>query len=102
VARQRLAPSVLSKEGYDCRVYSTLNLLYDIGMTCRNPLLAHIDAGKDSVGTRVELDHIGATLLGMWVDINLKLAEVNGNAVEEGYEPDSPCHACWRSHGLTR
>ena len=81
MARQRLAPSVLSKEGYDCRVYSTPNLLYDIEMACRDPLLAHIDAGKDSVGTRVELDHIGAMLLGMWLDINVKLAEVNGNAV---------------------
>ncbi len=50
MARQRLAPSVPSKEGYDCRVHSTLNLLYDIEMACRDPLLAHIDAGKDSVG----------------------------------------------------
>jgi predicted thioesterase len=50
-------------------------------MACRDPLLVHIDAGKDSVDTCVELDHIGATLLRMWVDINVKLAEVNGHAV---------------------
>jgi len=44
-------------------------------------LLEHIEPGKDSVGTRVELDHTGATLLGMWVEITVTLASVNGNAV---------------------
>jgi predicted thioesterase len=50
-------------------------------MACRDLLLAHIGDGKDSVGTRVELDHVGATLLGMWVEITITIAEVNGNAV---------------------
>lgn len=67
--------------GDDCRVYSTPKLLYDIEVACRDLLLQHIEAGKDSVGTRVELDHIGATLLGMWVEITVTLSEVNGNAV---------------------
>ena len=67
--------------GDDCRVYSTPNLLYDIEMACRELLLQHIEPGKDSVGTRVELDHVGATLMGMWVDISVTLTEVNGGAV---------------------
>ncbi|OGA24603.1 MAG: LysR family transcriptional regulator [Betaproteobacteria bacterium RIFCSPLOWO2_02_FULL_67_19] len=67
--------------GDECRVYSTPSLLYDIEVTCRDLLLQHIEAGKDSVGTRVELDHLGATLLGMWVEITVTLAEVNGPAV---------------------
>jgi predicted thioesterase len=71
----------ISFMGDDCRVYSTPNLLYDIEMACRDLLLEHIDPGKDSVGTRVELDHVGATLLGMWVEITVTLAEVNGGAV---------------------
>ncbi len=71
----------ISFMGDDCRVYSTPNLLYDIEMTCRDLLLEHVEAGKDSVGTRVELDHVGATLLGMWVEITVTLAEVNGGAV---------------------
>ena len=50
-------------------------------MACHDLLLEHIDAGKDSVGTRVELDHVGATLMGMWVDISVTLTEVNGGAV---------------------
>ncbi len=67
--------------GEALRVYSTPSLLYDVEVACRNLLLPHIGQGKDSVGTRVEFDHVGATLLGMWVEITVKLAEVNGPAV---------------------
>jgi fluoroacetyl-CoA thioesterase len=71
----------ISFMGDDCRVYSTPNLLYDIEMACRDLLLGHIESGKDSVGTRVELDHTGATLLGMWAEIEVTITEVNGPAV---------------------
>ncbi|MDP2639773.1 MAG: LysR family transcriptional regulator [Betaproteobacteria bacterium] len=71
----------ISFMGDDCRVYSTPNLLYDIEMACRDLLLEHIEPGKDSVGTRVELDHVGATLMGMWVDISVTLSAVDGGAV---------------------
>lgn len=71
----------ISFMGDDCRVYATPKLLYDIEFVCRDLLLEHIEQGKDSVGTRVELDHVGATLMGMWVDISVTLTEVNGNAV---------------------
>ena len=71
----------ISFMGDECRVYSTPRMLYDIEMTCRELLRKHLDAGRDSVGTRVELDHVGATLLGMWVEITVTLAAVNGNAV---------------------
>ena len=71
----------ISFMGDDCRVYSTPNLLYDIEMACRDLLLEHIEPGRDSVGTRVELDHVGATLMGMWVDISVTLSAVDGGAV---------------------
>jgi predicted thioesterase len=71
----------ISFMGDECRVYATPKLLYDIEFVCRDLLLEHIEPGKDSVGTRVELDHVGATLMGMWVDISVTLTEVNGNAV---------------------
>ncbi len=71
----------ISFMGDDCRVYSTPRLLYDIEMACRELLLQHIEPGKDSVGTRVELDHVGATLMGMWVEITVTLTAVNGGAV---------------------
>jgi fluoroacetyl-CoA thioesterase len=75
------ADRTISFMGDECRVYSTPRLLYDIEMACRDLLLAHIEAGKDSVGTRVELDHLGATLMGMWVEITVTLKEINGGAV---------------------
>ena len=75
------AARTISFMGDECRVYSTPSLLYDIEIVCRDLLLQHIEPGKDSVGTRVELDHLGATLLGMWVEITVTLSGVNGPAV---------------------
>jgi predicted thioesterase len=66
--------------GEAARVYATPMLVRDIEVACRNLLLAHLDAGEDSVGTRVEIDHLGATLLGMTVSITVKLIELNGRA----------------------
>jgi predicted thioesterase len=71
----------ISFMGDECRVYATPLMLYDIEFACRDLLLEHIGPGKDSVGTRVELDHIGATLLGMWAEITVTLASVDGAAV---------------------
>ena len=45
------------------------------------------------MGTRVEIDHLGATLLGMKVVLTVRVAEVNGRAVmfevegRDGVEP---------------
>lgn len=66
--------------GDAARVYATPMLVRDIEIACRNLLLQHLDAGEDSVGTRVEIDHLGATLLGMQVSITVKLVELNGRA----------------------
>ena len=66
--------------GEKARVYATPMLVRDIEIACRNLLLQHLDAGEDSVGTRVEIDHLGATLLGMSVSIAVKLVELNGRA----------------------
>ncbi|MEI8327225.1 MAG: LysR family transcriptional regulator, partial [Betaproteobacteria bacterium] len=63
--------------GEDARVYATPMLVRDIEIACRELLLEHLDAGEDSVGTRVEIDHIAATLLGMNVQIHVKLIEFN-------------------------
>jgi len=67
--------------GETARVYATPMLVKDIEVTCRELLLGHLDPGEDSVGTRVELDHLAATLLGMKVKIEAKVAEVKGRAV---------------------
>ena len=67
--------------GEAARVYATPMLVRDIEIACRDLLLAHLDPGEDSVGTRVELDHTAASLMGMSVELTVKVAEVNGRAV---------------------
>ena len=67
--------------GEKARVYATPMLVRDIELTCRDFLLGHLDAGEDSVGTRVEIDHLAATLLGMEVEVSVSVAEVKGRAV---------------------
>ena len=67
--------------GEAARVYATPMLVRDIEAACREFLLKHLDAGEDSVGTRVELDHSAPTLLGMTVRLEAKVAEVKGRAV---------------------
>ncbi len=67
--------------GDEARVYATPMLVRDIEMTCREVLLGHLDPGEDSVGTRIELDHLAPTLLGMKVHIEVKVTELKGRAV---------------------
>jgi predicted thioesterase len=71
----------ISFMGDECRVYATPLMLYDVEFACRDLVKEHLEPGRDTVGTRVELDHVGATLLGMWVEITVTLAKVDGNAV---------------------
>lgn len=67
--------------GDKARVYATPMLVRDIEIACRELLLAHLDPGEDSVGTRVELDHLAPTPLGMNVEINARVTEVKGRGV---------------------
>jgi predicted thioesterase len=67
--------------GEDARVYATPMLVRDIEVTCRDLLAAHVDPGEDSVGTRIEIDHLAPTLLGMTVRIAAKAVEIKGRAV---------------------
>jgi len=67
--------------GENLRVYATPSLVADMEYCCRDLLLEHLDAGEDSVGTRVEIDHTGATLLGMSVEISTTIKSVDGRLV---------------------
>jgi predicted thioesterase len=72
--------STIGFMGEDARVYATPMLVRDIEIACRELLLEHLDAGEDSVGTRVEIDHLAPTLEGAEVSIEVKLAELKGRA----------------------
>jgi len=72
--------------GEGARVYATPMLVRDIEIGCRNLLLQHLDPGEDSVGTRVELDHLAATPLGLAVTLSLRIAAVDGRGVTFEFE----------------
>ena len=76
--------------GEDMRIYSTPSLLRDIEQTCREFLLDHLDEGEDTVGVRVELDHMAATLLGMTIEINAAVTAVEGRRVTIEVEAKDP------------
>jgi predicted thioesterase len=67
--------------GEKARVYATPMLVRDIEVACRNLLLQHLDEGEDSVGTRVEVDHLAASLMGMPVTLEVEISAVNKRAV---------------------
>ena len=67
--------------GEEFRVYETPSLVRDMELTCRDYLLGHIDDNEDSGGTFVNVEHLAATPLGMWVEITIKLTEVEGRRV---------------------
>jgi fluoroacetyl-CoA thioesterase len=67
--------------GEEGRVYATPYLIGDIEMTCRNLILAHADAGEDSVGMEVAVRHLAPTLPGMTVEITVEVTAVGGRKV---------------------
>lgn len=67
--------------GDDLRVYATPELVRDIEHCCRDLLLEYCDPGEDSVGTRIELDHMAPTPLGMNARITVTVSEVKGRMV---------------------
>ena len=74
-------PRTIDFMGEQARVYASPMLVRDIEMPCRDLLLKHLDAGEDSVGTRVELDHLAATLMGMKAELTVTITEVQGRAI---------------------
>jgi fluoroacetyl-CoA thioesterase len=62
--------------GEDLRVYATPSMTWDVELACRDLLVAFCDDGEDSVGARVELDHLGPTLLGQEVVVTARVTEI--------------------------
>lgn len=67
--------------GDELRVYATPSMVLDVERTCRELLLPYHDDGEDSVGARVEIDHLGPTLKGQTVTVSAEVAEVEGPRV---------------------
>lgn len=67
--------------GEDCRVYATPRIISDVEYACRDFLLQHLDPGEDSVGTRVNVEHVGPALLGAEVSLEIRVAAIDGRRV---------------------
>lgn len=72
---------LISFMGEDARVYATPSLVRDIELTCHDLILQHADAGEDSVGMELALKHLAPTLAGSQVEINVRVAAVDGRKV---------------------
>ena len=67
--------------GEALRVYSTPSMVLDIERVCKDFLQRYLAEGESSVGARVEIDHLGPTLRGMWVDVHVTVVGAEGRRV---------------------
>jgi fluoroacetyl-CoA thioesterase len=68
--------------GEEGRVYATPWMIGDIEYCCRDLIIAHADAGEDSV--EVAVRHLAPTLPGMTVEIAVEVTAVEGRKVTFG------------------
>ena len=83
----------MGKEGM---VYATPRMVSDVEYACRDYLLQHLDAGEDSVGAHVSIDHLAATPLGLKVTIEAKIVEVDRRKVTFEFTVNDPVEQCGR------
>ncbi len=67
--------------GEALRVYATPMMVRDVEITCKDFLGEYLSSEENSVGARVEIDHLGPTLLNMWVDVTATVTGVEGRRV---------------------
>ena len=73
--------------GEELRVYATPIMVRDMENTCRLFLEdVYLDDDENTVGARVEIDHMGPTLVGMHVDIKITVTELKGPKVAFEFE----------------
>lgn len=83
----------MGKEGM---VYATPKMVSDVEYACRDWLIGHLDAGEDSVGARVVIDHLAATPLGLPVKIEVRVEEIDRRRVTFAFSVRDPVEECGR------
>jgi predicted thioesterase len=74
------AITFLGDEG--ARVLSTPHMIGYMERTCRDTVLRFLEPGYDTVGTHVNVAHLGATPIGMCVTFTAEVIRVDGRRVE--------------------
>jgi predicted thioesterase len=82
--------------GREGMVYATPKMVSDVEYACRDWLVGHLDAGEDSVGTHVTIDHLAATPLGLSVSIEVKLVDLDRRKVTFQFSVKDPVEECGR------
>ena len=72
---------IISVAGGEFEVYATPEMIRDIERTCKEYILEFADENEDSVGTQVNISHVGATLLGMSVSIEATVKTIDRRRV---------------------
>ena len=67
--------------GGEFEVYATPEMIRDIERTCKEYILEFAEEGEDSVGTQVNIAHVGATLLNMSVEILVTVRTIDRRRV---------------------
>jgi fluoroacetyl-CoA thioesterase len=67
--------------GEEARTYGTPSMILDIEHTCRELIIEHAEAGEDSVGMEVAVKHLAPTLMGMTVEISVRVTAVEGRKI---------------------
>lgn len=80
----------ISFMGRENMVYATPRMVSDVEYACRDWLLAHLDAGEDSVGAHVAIDHLGATPPGTPITIEARIAGVDKRRVSFEFTVTDP------------
>jgi fluoroacetyl-CoA thioesterase len=81
---------VIGFMGKEAAVYATPRMVSDVEHACRDMLLEHLDAGEDSVGTHVSIDHLAATPQGLQVTIEVKIEEIDRRRVAWSFSVRDP------------
>ena len=87
--------SFMGKEGM---VYATPRMVSDVEYACRDFLLQHLDAGEDSVGAHVSIDHLAATPMGLKVTIEGRVEEVDRRKVVFSFSVKDPVEEVGRGN----
>jgi fluoroacetyl-CoA thioesterase len=86
----------ISFMGRENMVYATPRMVSDVEYACRDFLLEHLDAGEDSVGAHVSIDHLAATPPGLEVTIDALVVKVEGRRVSFEFKVRDPLEECGR------
>ena len=87
---------VIGFMGKEAAVYATPRMVSDVEYACRDMLLEHLDAGEDSVGAHVSIDHLAPTPMGLQVTVEVRITEVDRRKVSFEFSVKDPLEEAGR------